>query len=107
MTINDVIATFLFKINYDRIVIFLEMISLFRNFIEQHEKNNIIRDIFFDMLCCFLRINFQISSNFQIFHVYNDDKMTMRKNKHFQNLMIDLFNNKDRKINLIIMLFDV
>ena len=107
MTINDVITKTLFRVNYDRTVIFIEMISLLRNHIEQHEKNNIIRDIFFEKLCYFLRINFQIYSIFQIFHVFNDDKITMRKNKRFQNLMIDLSDNKNKKINLIVVLFDV
>ena len=107
MTINDAITKILFRINYDRTMTFIEIISLFRNHIEQHEKNSIIRDIFFEKLCYFLQINFQIYSIFQIFHVFNDDKMTIRKNKHFQNRMIDLFNNKNKKINLIIMLFDV
>ena len=77
------ITTILFKINYDRIVIFIEMILLFRNHIEQHEKNNIIRDIFFEKLCYLLRMNFHIDSIFQNFHVFNDDRMTIRKNKHF------------------------
>ena len=48
MTINDVIAKILFRINYDITVIFIGMISLFRNYIEQHEKNNIICDILFE-----------------------------------------------------------
>ena len=38
MTINDAITKILFKINYDKITIFLEIISLFRNHLEQHKK---------------------------------------------------------------------
>ena len=83
MTINNAIVKILFKINYDKIVIFIEIISLLRNYIEQYKRNDIIRDIFFEKLCFFLRINFQIYSIFYIFHVFNDDKMTMRRNKHF------------------------
>ena len=48
MTINDAIAKILFKINYDKTVILIKVISLFRNYIEQHEKSSIICDIFFE-----------------------------------------------------------
>ena len=58
MTINKAITKILFKINCDRIMIFIEMISLFRNHIEQHEKNSTIRNIFFEKLYYFLRMNF-------------------------------------------------
>ena len=107
MTINDAITKILFKISCDKTVILIEMTSLLRNYMEQHEKSSIIRDISFEKLCYFLRISFQIYSIFQIFHAFNDDKTTMRKNKHFQNLMIDLLDNNNEKINFIVMLFDV
>ena len=96
MIINDVIKKVLFKINFNRNMIFIQMNSMLEKNNKQRHENNVIRRIFFEKLCRFLRINFEINSIFDIFQICNDEKMTMQKNKHFQNLIIDLFNSEDK-----------
>ena len=46
---------------------------------QRHEKSVICR-IFFEKLCRFLRMNFEINSIFDIFQIFDDEKMTMQKN---------------------------
>ena len=77
-------------------MIFIQMNSMFKKDNRQHHESNVIRRIFFEQLCRFLRINFKINSIFDIFQTFDDKVITMQKNKHFQNLIIDLFNNENK-----------
>ena len=80
MIINDVIKEILFKSNYNRNMIFIQMNSMFEKNNRPRNKNNVIRCIFSEKLCRFLRINFEINSTFDIFQTIDDKKMTMQKN---------------------------
>ena len=62
----------------------------------QRDESSVIRRSFSEKLCCFLCMNFEINSIFDIFQISNNKRMTMQKNKHFQNLIIDLFNNENK-----------
>ena len=62
----------------------------------QRHENSVIRRIFSEKLCRFLRMNFEINSIFDIFQIFDNIRMTMQKNKHFQNLIIDLFNSENK-----------
>ena len=69
---------------------------MFKKNNRQRHESNVIRRIFFEKLCRFLRMNFEINSIFDIFQIFDDEKMTMQKNKRFQSLIINLFNNENK-----------
>ena len=53
---------------------------MFKKNNKQRHENNVIRRILFEKLCRFLRINFEINSIFDIFLIFDDEKITMQKN---------------------------
>ena len=77
-------------------MIFIQMNSILEKNNEQRHENRVIRRIFSEKLCRFLSMNFEINSIFDIFQIFDGEKMTMQKNKDFQNLIIDLFNSEKK-----------
>ena len=96
MIINDMIKKVLFKINYNKKVIFIQINSMLKKNNKQRDASSFIYCIFSKKVRHFLRLNFEINSIFDIFQIFDDEIITMGKNKHFQSLIIDLFKSENK-----------
>ena len=77
MIINNVIKKDLFKINYNKNIIFIQVNSMFKKNNRQRHESSVIRRIISEKLCRFLRMNFEINSIFDILQIFDDERMTM------------------------------
>ena len=74
----------LFKTYYNKDMTSIQMNSMFKKNNRQRDVSSFIYRIFSEKLCRFLRLNFEINSILDIFQIFDDEIMAMRKNKNYR-----------------------